>query len=89
MKDLIDAAERLIATVSDDNSRHGGLSSSATIRAADELRLLISCYKAAQDDTNLVLQRVHDWFANMAVNNRDSQLEEAENLDAEIVKLIR
>lgn len=39
---LIAAAKRLIHQVSEDNSRHGGLSSMATVRAADELRLVIS-----------------------------------------------
>ncbi len=48
--DVIKAAQKLIDSVSDDNSRHGGLLSRATTRASDELRLAISRYKAKGGD---------------------------------------
>lgn len=44
---IISLAEKLIAQVADDNKAHGGLSSRATIRASDELRMAISKHRAA------------------------------------------
>lgn len=50
MDEIITAAQKLIDSVSDDSSRHGGLLSRATARASDELRLAISRYRDAPNE---------------------------------------
>lgn len=45
---IVKAARKLIDSIIDDVSRHGGLTSRDTIRASDELRLLISRHEAEE-----------------------------------------
>jgi hypothetical protein len=44
--DVLTAVEALMQSISNDNSRHGGLLSRDTIRACDETRLVISRLKS-------------------------------------------
>ncbi len=46
--DLISAIEAVLASITADEAHHGGLLSRATIRAADELRLLVAAERRRQ-----------------------------------------
>lgn len=39
--DLMKAADLLLASISDDNTRHGGLLSRETVRRGDEMRIIL------------------------------------------------
>jgi len=48
MNDLILAMSELLASISDDNSRHGGLYTRKTIRISDECRVVLSRIERAR-----------------------------------------
>lgn len=48
MKPVLDGARALLASIVNDESRHGGLITRETIRLGDDLRLLINRFEAGR-----------------------------------------
>lgn len=48
MNDLVVAMTELLASISEDNGRHGGLYTRKTIRLSDECRVVLSRIEAAR-----------------------------------------